>query len=222
MNMACTHLHIPTHALDTFAITSGVYFGSLTYFFILFSSASSSLDLSKFLSWPRRSFPSSFFAVSQFCVFFRTIMTPFMHSSTSSGGLEKVLSTSVSFFWSTFSASTAASSAGIALSRPAWHSAATADAASVSFAIFAFSPCTCFSCSSASRFSATIVTRSSSHCTLASATTTFCPSAFTCNSPTFTSVSASFNKPPRSFCALPWSCARFSPSNCLYPFTNSR
>mmetsp|Transcript_4405 Transcript_4405/g.16298 ORF Transcript_4405/g.16298 Transcript_4405/m.16298 type:complete len:224 (-) Transcript_4405:8961-9632(-) len=223
MNIACTHWHKPFAAPDTAPTFSGVYSGSLMYFLILPSKASSSLSLSKFIK-PFRNCesPSAFFAASQVGDFLSTVITPFKQSSTSAGGLLYAFSSDMSFLVNTFRAFCAASSAGIAKSKPAWHSAAIWLASSASRPILAASALTCFSWSSATRLSAMMVTRSDSHSTFAAATTTCFSSAIIVISPTCTEVSSSFKTPPRSLFAMPPICVRFSVRRRRYPLTNSR
>mmetsp|Transcript_18336 Transcript_18336/g.62339 ORF Transcript_18336/g.62339 Transcript_18336/m.62339 type:complete len:330 (+) Transcript_18336:3505-4494(+) len=201
--MACTHMHIPPAGPATLPIASGLKSGLSVYFLILLSSASTSLSLSKPVSFSRKpASPICFFASSQDVGRCSTVMTPFMHSSTAAGGLLYALSSEMSFFEMTLSALAAASSAGMAFVRPASQSAWIVLASATSLPIFVASAFTIFSCSSATRLSCTIVTSSSSQLVLALATTTFFSLHTSCISATCTLVSASLSRPPRSLLAL--------------------
>mmetsp|Transcript_22071 Transcript_22071/g.39403 ORF Transcript_22071/g.39403 Transcript_22071/m.39403 type:complete len:222 (+) Transcript_22071:303-968(+) len=118
-SIARTHRHSPFAAPDTLATVSGWKSGLLVYFPIFFSSESSNLSLSNSSSLLiKEASPNWRLHSSQLGGRFSTVITADSVSSTSMGGLAYAFSSLMSFFVSTFSAASAACSAGIALSSP--------------------------------------------------------------------------------------------------------
>mmetsp|Transcript_18212 Transcript_18212/g.47555 ORF Transcript_18212/g.47555 Transcript_18212/m.47555 type:complete len:222 (-) Transcript_18212:1914-2579(-) len=212
--MAWSHMHKPFAAVETRSTTATCMFSSLMYFCSFLMVGSGILSLSYvfklFRNWES---PKTFLAVGQSGFSSSMMQTPSIVIWTAGAGFAKALTSVMSAFVNESNALTALFKAGMATSKSAWASSATALTSADCFASVA---------SSAETFSFTTSASAWSMATcfsMTSASAAFCSStgANSFNSPrnpsTTALVSASLAQ-PTSICSIftstwPWSSPSF-------------